>query len=47
LPSQLKELRFLETQIGRAGKMALGPLLGESRRDIWELQQLAEKTELS
>jgi len=47
LPGQLKELRFLESQIGRAGKMALGPLLGQSRRDIWELQQLAEKTELT
>ena len=46
LPGQLKELKFLESQIGRAGKMALGPLLGQSRRDIWELQQLAEKTEL-
>ena len=45
-PGQLKELTFLESQIGRAGKMALGPLLGQSRRDIWELQQLAEKTEL-
>jgi protease PrsW len=44
LPSQLKELKFLETQIGRTGKMALGPLLGQSQRDIWELQQLAEKT---
>jgi RsiW-degrading membrane proteinase PrsW (M82 family) len=46
LPGQLKELKFLESQIGRAGKMALGPLLGQSRRDIWELQQLLEKTEL-
>jgi RsiW-degrading membrane proteinase PrsW (M82 family) len=45
LPGELKELKFLESQIGRAGKMALGPLLGQSRRDIWELQQLAEKTE--
>jgi RsiW-degrading membrane proteinase PrsW (M82 family) len=44
LPAQLKELRFLESQIGRAGKLALGPLLGQSRRDIWELQQLSEKT---
>jgi len=44
LPAQLKELRFLESHIGRTGKMALGPLLGQSRRDIWELQQLAEKT---
>ena len=47
LPGQLKELKFLESQIGRAGKMALGPLLGQSRRDIWELQQLTERTELS
>ena len=47
LPGQLKELKFLELQMGRAGKMALGPLLGQSRRDIWELQQLAEKTALS
>jgi RsiW-degrading membrane proteinase PrsW (M82 family) len=47
LTGQFKELKFLESQIGRAGKMALGPLLGQSRRDIWELQQLAEKTELS
>ena len=47
LPGQLKELRFLETQIGRAGKMALAPMLGQSRRDIWEMQQLAEKTELT
>jgi len=45
LPGQLKELFFLERQIGRAGKMALGPLLGQSRRDVWELQQLAEKGE--
>jgi hypothetical protein len=45
LSGQLKELKFLESQIGRAGKMALGPLLGQSRRDIWELQQLAEKSE--
>jgi len=46
LPSQFKELLFLESQIGRAGKMALAPLLGQSRRDIWELQQLAAKTPL-
>jgi len=45
LQGQLKELKFLEEQMGRAGKMALGPLLGQSRRDIWELQQLMEKTE--
>jgi hypothetical protein len=43
LPAQMKELKFLDQQIGRAGKMAMGPLLGQSRRDIWELQQLREK----
>ena len=41
----MKKGRFTEEQMGRAGKMALGPLLGQSRRDIWELQQLMEKTE--
>ena len=45
LPARLKELRFLEAQIGRAGKMALAPRLGQKRQDIWELQQLAEKAE--
>lgn len=41
LPSRLRELHWLESKIGRAGKLALAPLLGQSRRDIWELQQLA------
>jgi RsiW-degrading membrane proteinase PrsW (M82 family) len=41
LPAQLKELRWLESQIGRAGKLALAPLLGQSRRDVWELEHLA------
>lgn len=45
LPARLKELRFLEAQIGRAGKLALAPLLSQKRQDIWELQQLAEKIE--
>ena len=44
LAAQLNELKFLESHIGRAGKMALGPLLGQSQRDVWELRQLAEKT---
>jgi RsiW-degrading membrane proteinase PrsW (M82 family) len=43
LPGQLKELIWLESRIGRAGKLALAPLVGQSRRDIWELQRLAEK----
>jgi protease PrsW len=45
LPAHLKELKFLETQIGRAGKLALAPLLRQKRQDIWELQQLSERTE--
>ncbi|MBV9403921.1 MAG: PrsW family intramembrane metalloprotease [Acidobacteriaceae bacterium] len=42
LRSQLTELAFLESRIGRAGKLALAPLLGASHLDIWELNQLAE-----
>ena len=45
LPGELKELKYLESQIGRAGKRALSPLVAQSRRDVWELQRLAEKTE--
>ena len=45
LPGQLKELSWLESRIGRAGKLALAPLLGQSRRDIWEMQQLAGRPE--
>jgi len=47
LGAQLKELRWLESQIGRAGKMALAPLIGQSRRDIWELQHLADQEQES
>jgi RsiW-degrading membrane proteinase PrsW (M82 family) len=43
LPRQLRELTWLESRIGRAGKLALAPLLGQSGRDIWEIQQLAGK----
>ncbi len=45
LPAQLRELHWLESQIGRAGKLALAPLAGQSRRDVWELQQLAARGE--
>jgi RsiW-degrading membrane proteinase PrsW (M82 family) len=40
LPGRLKELKFLEGRIGGAGKLALGPLLGSTHRDTWEIQQL-------
>jgi RsiW-degrading membrane proteinase PrsW (M82 family) len=42
LPAQFKELKFLESQIGLAGKLALSPLLGQSRRDVWELRNRLE-----
>lgn len=40
LPARLREFRYLEKQLGRAGKMALAPLLGSSLRDIWDLQRM-------
>ncbi|HKE24798.1 MAG TPA: PrsW family glutamic-type intramembrane protease [Bryobacteraceae bacterium] len=43
LPSRLRELHWLESKIGRAGKLALAPLLGQNRRDIWEIEQLARE----
>jgi len=43
LPAQLRELSWLESRIGRAGKLALAPLVGQSSRDIWELHRLAER----
>ncbi|HEY1340743.1 MAG TPA: PrsW family glutamic-type intramembrane protease [Bryobacteraceae bacterium] len=42
LPARLKELKYLERQIGRAGKYALAPLLGSSHRDEWEIHQLTD-----
>jgi protease PrsW len=46
LPGRLKELHYLEKQIGRAGKLALAPLLGSSRRDIWEIHQLQDEKQV-
>jgi len=40
LPAQLRELSWLDARIGRAGRLALAPLLGQSRRDIWEMRRL-------
>jgi protease PrsW len=45
LPAQLREFRWLESQLGRAGKLALAPLTGQSRRDVWELEQLSAREE--
>ncbi len=41
LPSRLRELSWLEGRIGRAGKLALAPLLAQSRREIWEMRRMA------
>jgi protease PrsW len=43
LPRQLRELTWLESRIGRAGKLALSPLIGQSHRDLWEIHQLEER----
>jgi hypothetical protein len=36
---QFQELRYLEQSIGRAGLLAMRPLLPQSSRDLWEIQQ--------
>jgi hypothetical protein len=41
VPSQIREMNWLESRIGRTRKLALAPLLGRSRRDIWEMRQMA------
>ncbi len=42
LPAKLKELAYLEENIGRAGKLALAPLLSMSTRDLWEIYMLGQ-----
>ncbi len=37
----LRELRFLEKSVGRTGLLALQPLLGTGRRELWHLGTLA------
>jgi hypothetical protein len=36
------ELRYLETSIGRTGRLALQPLLHMSHKDLWQLYMLRE-----
>jgi hypothetical protein len=38
--ANLDELRFLERSIGKTGRLALLPLLGKSRRDLWQVYLL-------
>ena len=36
------ELRYLESSIGRTGRLALQPLLRMSHKDLWQLYMLRE-----
>lgn len=44
LPAKFKELAYLEKSIGRAGKLALAPLLSMSTRDLWEIYMLSQSS---
>jgi RsiW-degrading membrane proteinase PrsW (M82 family) len=45
LRSKLQELEFLEQSIGKAGLLAISPLLSSSSRNVWQLRQLAESVD--
>jgi hypothetical protein len=40
--AKLEELRYLEKSIGRAGMLALQPVLPMSQKELWQLQMLGE-----
>lgn len=40
LAANLEELRYLESSIGKAGRLALAPCLGTRGRDLWQLTLL-------
>ena len=40
LKATFEELRYLEKSIGRTGRLAIGPFLHTSTRDLWELNML-------
>jgi RsiW-degrading membrane proteinase PrsW (M82 family) len=42
LPAKFEELAYLEKNIGRAGKLALAPLLSASSQDLWEIYMLKQ-----
>jgi len=42
LPAKLKELTYLESNIGRAGRLALAPFLSRSTQDLWEIYMLRQ-----
>jgi hypothetical protein len=40
---RLAELRFLERSVGKTGRLAIGPILRTSSRDLWQLYVLRDK----
>jgi len=42
LDSQLKELKYLEKNIGPTGMLAVRPLLSQTPRDLWEMHRLSQ-----
>jgi hypothetical protein len=40
--AKLDEMRYLEGNIGRTGRLALRPLLREGRQEIWQLRMLED-----
>jgi hypothetical protein len=45
VPGKLKEMAYLEKSLGRAGRLAVAPLLRVRSRDLWEMHRLAEESE--
>jgi len=43
IPARLTELRHLERTIGPTGRLALGPLLGSSHRERWQIALLGRE----
>jgi hypothetical protein len=43
IEAQFQELAYLEKSIGRTGMLAVGPLLSQTPRDLWEMRRLAQR----
>lgn len=41
--ANLKELAYLEGQIGRTGLLAMKPILALGSRELWEIRMLQER----
>lgn len=42
LDAQFEELAYLQKNIGPTGMLAIGPLLSQTPRDLWEMRRLAQ-----